>query len=74
MVKPVVWRIFSCWASDKEAKNSVVRVSCQTIALDRGCPVVTSHTTVVSRWLVSPIAAKSEPKILACLRAPAITS
>ena len=36
-----------------------VRVSCQTIALPTGLPVVRSHTTVVSRWLVMPTAAMS---------------
>jgi hypothetical protein len=32
-----------------------VRVSGQTTALQSGSPVVLSHTTVVSRWLVMPI-------------------
>jgi hypothetical protein len=31
-----------------------VRVSCQTIALPTGSPVVRSQTTVVSRWFVMP--------------------
>jgi hypothetical protein len=36
-----------------------VRVSCQTIAFITGSPVLRSHTTVVSRWLVMPSAAMS---------------
>src|SRR5665647_2651432 len=36
-----------------------VRVSCQTIALYTDLPVVLSHTTEVSRWLVMPTAAMS---------------
>jgi hypothetical protein len=36
-----------------------VRRSCHTIALHTGRPVERSHTTVVSRWLVMPIAATS---------------
>src|SRR5882757_3646684 len=36
-----------------------VRVSCHTMALQYGRPLRGSHTTVVSRWLVMPIAARS---------------
>ena len=36
-----------------------VRVSCQTSALNTGSPVVRSHTSAVSRWLVMPSAAMS---------------
>ena len=36
-----------------------VRVSCQTMALYQGRPVFGFQTTVVSRWLVTPIAARS---------------
>ncbi len=36
-----------------------MRVSCQTIAFITGSPVLRSHTTVVSRWLVMPSAAMS---------------
>ena len=36
-----------------------VLVSCQTIALPYGRPVRRFHTTVVSRWLVMPSAARS---------------
>ena len=39
--------------------RSAVRRSCHTIALQIGTPVVRSQTTVVSRWLVMPIAATS---------------
>ena len=35
-----------------------VRVSCHTIALPTGSPVLRSQTTVVSRWLVIPTAAR----------------
>jgi hypothetical protein len=38
---------------------SAVRRSCQTIALDTGRPVARSHSTTVSRWLVTPMAATS---------------
>jgi hypothetical protein len=51
-----------------------VRVSCQTIALYQGCPVFGFHTTVVSRWLVTPIAARSAPVRPAARSAPVITS
>ena len=47
-------------ASPASSRTSAsVRVSCQTIALWTGSPVARSHTTVVSRWLVMPIAATS---------------
>src|SRR4030042_1156198 len=36
-----------------------VRRSCQTIALYTGLPVSLSHTSVVSRWLVMPLAITS---------------
>ncbi len=36
-----------------------MRVSCQTSALWTGLPVFLSHRTVVSRWLVIPIARMS---------------
>src|SRR3954451_13781096 len=41
------------------AQMSAVRRSCQTMARCTACPVARSHTTVVSRWLVMPIAAMS---------------
>ena len=39
------------------AQISAVRRSCQTMALWMALPVLRSHTTVVSRWLVMPMAA-----------------
>lgn len=38
-----------------------VRVSCHTMALQYGRPVRGSQTTVVSRWLVIPMASRSVP-------------
>ncbi len=38
---------------------SEVRRHCQTMALAMGSPVSLSQTTVVSRWLVMPMAARS---------------
>ena len=38
-------------------QRSAVRRSCHTIALASGLPVALSHTTVVSRRLVMPMAA-----------------
>lgn len=46
--------------SFKESQNSAVRRHCQTIAWQIGSPVFLSHTIVVSRWFVIPIAAISE--------------
>ncbi len=43
----------SCW------QKGAVRRHCQTIAGATGSPVRRSHTIVVSRWLVMPIAATS---------------
>ena len=51
-----------------------VRVSCQTIALWIGLPVLRSQTTAVSRWLVMPTAARSEALMFAFLSAPSMTS
>ena len=44
------------WPPSREYSSTSlsVRVSCHTIALWIGSPVVRSHTTVVSRWLVMP--------------------
>mmetsp|Transcript_19270 Transcript_19270/g.60042 ORF Transcript_19270/g.60042 Transcript_19270/m.60042 type:complete len:207 (+) Transcript_19270:981-1601(+) len=42
---------------------SSVRVSFHTMALCSGMPVVLSHTMVVSRWLVMPIALSSPGRI-----------
>ena len=43
------------------------------MALWIGRPVVRSQSTVVSRWLVTPTAARSRAVILALARAPATT-
>ena len=40
-------------------RAAAVRRSCQTMALWTGSPVARSQTTVVSRWLVMPMAAMS---------------
>ena len=50
-----------------------VRVSCQTIALPYGRPVLRFHTTVVSRWLVMPSAARSDGPRLAWFSAVEMT-
>ena len=50
---------------------SEVRRHCQTMALAIGSPVFLSQITVVSRWLVMPMAAMSEavtPSLLMALR------
>ena len=39
--------------------SSAVRRSCQTMACGPAAPVARSHSTVVSRWLVMPMAATS---------------
>ncbi len=51
-----------------------VRVSCHTMALNTGCPVVRSQTSAVSRWLVIPTAARSPAEMPAVLSAPLMTS
>ena len=43
-----------------------VRVSCQTMALWNGRPVWRSQTIAVSRWLVTPMASRSELAMPAC--------
>ena len=43
------------------------------MALWMGCPVVRSQTSVVSRWLVMPMAATSPARMPAPLRASCIT-
>ncbi len=60
MIRPVLAEIAGSWPSRFSlAQMSAVRRSCQTMARWIGCPVARSHTTVVSRWLVMPIAAMS---------------
>src|SRR6185312_1329805 len=57
---PVLAWIISTWPPlRRPSQNSAVRRSCHTIALYTGSPVSRSHTTVVSRWFVMPIAAMS---------------
>jgi hypothetical protein len=51
-----------------------VRVSCQTIAFITGSPVLRSHTTVVSRWLVIPSPEMSSAVAPADSSASSITS
>ncbi len=50
-----------------------MRVSCQTIALYTGWPVLLSHTTAVSRWLVMPTASMFLLLRLALASAPPMT-
>src|SRR5215207_4447567 len=49
------------WPPSRESSSQIlsVRVSCQTIALYTGSPVLRSQTTVVSRWFVTPSPAMS---------------
>ncbi|CAM5624327.1 hypothetical protein SAURM35S_07317 [Streptomyces aurantiogriseus] len=51
-----------------------MRVSCQTMALWTGSPVFLSHSSVVSRWLVMPMALMSSRVMPAFAMAPATTS
>ncbi len=60
MIRPVFAEIAVSWPSPFNlAQISAVRRSCQTMARCTAWPVARSHTTVVSRWLVMPIAAMS---------------
>jgi hypothetical protein len=60
MINPVFFCTASpCPAATSSRQNAVVRRSCQTMALWIGFPLVRSHTTVVSRWLVMPTATMS---------------
>ena len=49
----------SCPARRSSSQRWAVRRSCQTMALWMGLPVLRSHTTVVSRWLVMPMPASA---------------
>lgn len=49
-------------------------MSCQTMALWTGSPVFLSHRTVVSRWLVMPMALMSSRVMSALAMAEATTS
>lgn len=55
-------------------QSASVRVSCQTMALWTGSPVFLSQSSVVSRWLVMPIALTSAAVIPALTTEPATTS
>ena len=71
MTRPVFSPIaFSSPARFNASQNSAVRRSCQTIAGAIGKPLARSQSTVVSRWLVMPIA----PMSLAAIADLAITS
>src|SRR5882724_11079856 len=60
MIRPVLAEIAGSWPSAFSlAQMSAVRRSCQTMARWMAWPVRRSHTTVVSRWLVMPMAAMS---------------
>ena len=50
-------RAGSCPAAFSSAHIGAVRRSCQTMALPTGRPSARSHSSVVSRWLVMPMAA-----------------
>ena len=57
---PVLDAIVGSWPAARSSEQaSVVRRSCQTMALWIGLPVARSHTIVVSRWLVMPMPAMS---------------
>ena len=70
--RPVVRRATSSWDASSFRYCSV-RVSCQTMALATGAPVLRSHRMVVSRWFVMPIAAKSLARRARCVMASSIT-
>ena len=60
MTRPVLRRISASWPSafSRSQIGALTRL-CQTMAGATGWPVWRSHSTVVSRWLVTPIAATS---------------
>ena len=55
------------------SQSAAVRRSCQTMALAIGWPVARSHSTVVSRWFVMPMAATSRAPMPARASASCIT-
>ena len=60
MSRPVLlWMVRLAPSAFSRSQKSAVRRSCQTMALWTGSPVSRSHTMVVSRWLVMPMAATS---------------
>ena len=74
MGRPVFARKRS-WPPSADSSSQIlsVRVSCQTIALYTGSPVLRSQTTVVSRWLVIPSPAMSSAFPPTFSSAPSIT-
>ncbi|EWS52564.1 hypothetical protein X551_04650 [Methylibium sp. T29] len=61
MTRPVTSRTASARpCSRQRAHRGSVRRSCQTMALAIGRPLARSHSSVVSRWLVIPMAAMSD--------------
>ena len=71
---PARERMVCAACSSRAEMMRSVRVSCQTMALYQGRPVFGFQTTVVSRWFVMPIAARSAAVRPPLLRAPAIDS
>ena len=72
---PTCSRNRSCPPSRENSSTSLsVRVSCHTIAFITGSPVLRSHTTVVSRWLVIPSPAMSSALAPAASSASFMTS
>ena len=63
--------IGSCPASRSFRQRSAVRRSCHTMARWIGAPLARSQTTVVSRWLVMPIAAAAPPAAASASRVTA---
>ena len=73
-MRPVLLRIRSVRPSLlRLSQYSDVLLSCHTMALYTGSPVSASHTMVVSRWLVIPIAAMFSPLMSMEVMASAIT-
>ena len=74
-IRPVFAVTSPSWpARFSASQRSAVRRSCQTMALWIGLPVLRSHTTVVSRWLVIPMPASALASSLALASAPRQTS
>ena len=74
ITRPVLRRIMrSSFRALRRSQMPAVRRSCQTIALQIGSPVARSQTTVVSRWLVMPMAATSAAPTFAFVSASAAT-
>ena len=66
--------VFMAGRAAARRSAAAVRRSCQTMALWIGLPVLRSHTTVVSRWLVMPMPASASASSLARASAPRQTS